>query len=61
MSGPQNPTPPYTRPGGPNQQTQNSQYHQVSVKQIFMYKVYKINISNEEWFRIGHCFSLWAG
>lgn len=29
MGGPQNPAPPYTRPAGPNQQAQNSQYHQV--------------------------------
>jgi hypothetical protein len=32
MSGPQNPAPPYSRPAGPNQQAQNSQYHQVNIK-----------------------------
>lgn len=31
MSGPQNPAPPYNRPAGPNQQAQNSQYHQVNI------------------------------
>lgn len=31
MSGSQNPAPPYTRPPGPNQQAQNSQYHQVNI------------------------------
>jgi len=31
MSGPQNPAPPYTRPTGPNQQAQHSQYHQVNI------------------------------